>query len=132
MPKCRPNLDDVTNRTPTGLKVSGNGRRALESRNATAKYGSRYHDATPLGVDPGKQAFDRHAALLDDSRLSRSGNGIQRAMAVRKLQRDYGTRYVQRLIEHISRRSLTRIQAKSAAGPAWDKKIRNNPGMSGI
>ncbi len=84
---------------------------------------SSQHDAAPLGADPGKQVFDRHAALLDNSRLSQSANRIQRAMIVRKLQRDHGTRYVQRLIEHISRRRATQVRAKIPAGPARDKKF---------
>ena len=132
MPRCRPNLDDASNRATTGLTVPGSRRRAVKSGKATAKYWSRQYDAATLGVDSGKQAFDRHAALLDDSRLSRSAKLIQRAMIVRKLERDHGTRYVQRLIEHISRRRSTRIQAKSTVSPAWDKKIRNNPEVSGI
>ncbi len=123
MPKCRPVLDIVSQRASAGLKVPGNRRRVVASGKFTAKSWSRQHDAAPLGADPGKQVFDRHAALLDNSRLSQSANRIRRAMIVRKLQRDHGTRYVQRLIEHISRRRATPVRAKIPDGPARDKNF---------
>ena len=66
--------------------------------------------AAPLSIDTGKQDFDRHVALLEESRLSRPVHGIQRAITVRKLQKDHGTPYVQRLIEHISRRRAAQIR----------------------
>ena len=66
--------------------------------------------AAPLGVDAGKPDFDRHADLLEESGLSRSVNKIQRAITVRRLQRDHGTPYVQKLIEHISRRRSAQIR----------------------
>ena len=123
MPKCRPNLDNASDHIPTELKVPGNCRKAVESGEATGSYWSRQYGGGTLGVDSGKQAFDRHAALLDDSRPDRSATRIQRAIIVRKLQRDHGTRYVQRLIEYISRRRATQVRAKITAGPVSDKKF---------
>lgn len=123
MPKCRPSLDNGSNRTPTGLWMPKSRRKPVESGKASAKYWGGQHDAAPLGVDTSREAFYHHAALLRDNRLLRSGNGIQRAMTVRRLQRDYGTRYVQRLIEHISRRGPTRFLAKSTNNPPCDKKV---------
>ena len=114
MPKCKPNLDDAGNRVPAGLKAPRNCRKVVESGGATGRYWSRRYDAPTSGVDPGNRAFDRDAALLNDSGLSGTANGIQRAMIVRKLQRDYGTGYVRRLIEHTSGQALR--EAGGAAG----------------
>ena len=47
---------------------------------------------------------DKHVALVEMSRPTGSANRVKRAIAVRKLQRDYGTRYVQMLLEYNSRR----------------------------
>lgn len=47
-------------------------------------------------------AVERHAALLTDSRLSHPANAIARAQMVQQLQRDYGNRYVQRLVKYVS------------------------------
>ena len=82
-------------------------------------------------VDSGNQTFNRHAALLDESWLSRSHNGIQRAIIVRKLQRDHGTPYVQRLIEHISRGRAAQNPAGITGSGTGDKKAdRNAPSRS--
>ena len=121
MPKCRPNPDDASHRTPTGLQMPGNRPFAAGPGNVTAKYGRLHRDAAPLGGDSAEQDFDRHAALLDDCSMSRSANGIQRAMIVRRLQRYYGIQYVQRLIEHVSRRKPTPIKAKITTSGGRDK-----------
>ena len=55
------------------------------------------------GSDFSQRTFERHAALLGDSRMSQPMYASQRALIVRQLQRDYGNRYVQRLVNHISR-----------------------------
>ena len=68
--------------------------------------------AAPLAVDSRKQSFDRHAGLLEESRMPwyASGiRGIQRAITVRRLQQDHGTQYVRQLIEHVSRRRAALI-----------------------
>ncbi len=68
--------------------------------------------AAPLAVDSRKQGFDRNAGLLEDSRLSRPASGIrgiQRAITVRRLQKNHGTQYVRQLIEHVSRRRAALI-----------------------
>ena len=54
---------------------------------------------------------DGYVDLLEEGGLSRSVNKIQRAITVRRLQRDHGTPYVQKLIEHISRRRAAQIRA---------------------
>ena len=58
-----------------------------------------------LGSDFSQDTFERYAALLGGSRLSQDMYAGQKAMIVQKLQRDYGNRYVQRLLNHISRSS---------------------------
>lgn len=77
--------------------------------------------AAPLGADIGERDFDRHAALLEESRMSSTVKPIQEAITVRQLQRDHGTGYVQRLIEHVSHRRATYIRAKITGGSSWDK-----------
>ena len=121
MPKCRPSLDDVGYRSSAEPNAPVDDRSAVGSGIVTAEYWSRRYDAAISGVDSGKQVFDRHAALLEDSRLSGCANKIQRAMIVRKLQRDYGTGYVQQLIERMSRRRATQVHGTSTASPPWDK-----------
>ena len=63
-------------------------------------------------MDAGTQTLERHVSMLAEGHLSRPVNRVQRAIIVRKLQRDYGTRYVQQLIERISRRRLKNIRAE--------------------
>ncbi len=84
-----------------------------------------------LRVGPGKQTLYWHVALLDENRMSSSANGIHRAMIVRKLQRDHGTEYVQRLIEHISRRRATQVRAGiTSRGTRHDDAARLAPSQS--
>ena len=45
----------------------------------------------------------------------------ERARIVLQLQRDYGNRYVQRLVTHISQKRAEAVQTKLAVGPAGDK-----------
>ena len=45
----------------------------------------------------------------------------EKTSIVLQLQRDYGNRYVQRLVQHISRKRAEAIQNKLAVGPAGDK-----------
>lgn len=61
-----------------------------------------------LGNDIGQSAFQRHAALLGDSRLSQPAYARQRAAFVQHLQHQYGNRYVQRLAEHVARETARR------------------------
>ena len=124
MPTYRPSLDYANNRTPVELRMSGTRRGAVEFGEPIANHWSRQRDGAPPDVDSADQAFGRHAALLDDSRESRPASripsGIRRAIIVRRLQRDHGTRYFQRLIEHVARRVAIKVQQKIAARPSWD------------
>ena len=74
-----------------------------------------------LGSDFSQSTFDRHAALLGDSRLSHPANSIARIRIAQQLQRDYGNQYVQRLVKHISRQRAEAVQAKLTVGSAGDK-----------
>ena len=74
-----------------------------------------------LDNDFSQHTFERHAALLRDSRFSQPMYAGQRATIVRQLQRNYGNRYVQRLVDHISRMAAEAVQAKLTVGPAGDK-----------
>ena len=90
------------------------------SRRATERIIGR-SQAAALGGDHSQSTFERHVALLGDSRLARLDNTLHRAMIFRQLQRDYGNRYVQRLIDHISRKRAEPVQGKLTVGPAGDK-----------
>ena len=74
-----------------------------------------------LGSDFSQATFERHAALLGDSRMSHRMYRQQRAVIVMQLQRDYGNRYVQRLVKHIKQKRAETVQAKLTVGPAGDK-----------
>ena len=74
-----------------------------------------------LGSDFSQLTFERHAALLGDSRMSHRMYASQRTAIVMQLQRDYGNRYVQRLVDHIKRQRAGTVQTKLTVGPAGDK-----------
>ena len=74
-----------------------------------------------LGSDYSQATFDRHSALLGDRRMSQPMYARQKAIIVQQLQRDYGNRYVQRLVDHISRKRAEAVQAKLTVGPAGDQ-----------
>jgi hypothetical protein len=67
-----------------------------------------------------ENTFDRHAAMLDDARMSQPMYAHERASLVQKLQRDYGNKYVTRLVDHISRKRSEAVQTKLQVGPAGD------------
>ena len=71
--------------------------------------------------DFSQATFERHAALLDDSRAAIPMNAHRQAKFVQQLQRDYGNRYVQRLVDHNMRRPIGSAQRKLTVGPAGDK-----------
>ena len=74
-----------------------------------------------LGSDFSERTFERHAELLGDSRMSHRMYAQQRTAFVMQLQRDYGNRYVQRLVNHISQKRAEAVQAKLTVGPAGDE-----------
>lgn len=78
-----------------------------------------------LGSDYSLSTFERHAALLGDPRLANRMYARQRAEIMRQLQRDYGNRYVQRLVKHISRTRAEAAQAQSMVSPAEKEPGQN-------
>lgn len=69
----------------------------------------------------GQSAFERHADVLGDSRLSQPANVPMRNQIVRQIQREYGNRYVHRLFDHIQRNQSEPVQTKLASDPASDR-----------
>jgi len=69
-------------------------------------------------------SLDQHAALLGDTSSGKLSDTLRRAMIVRQLQSNFGNQYVSRLLDHVSRRNSTVIQAKLTVGPAGDKYER--------
>lgn len=62
-----------------------------------------------IGGDYSQGTFENHAALLGSERFLHPSNAIARADMVRRLQSDYGNKYVQRLV---SRVRATRVDGK--------------------
>ena len=83
--------------------------------------GPSSHPDDLLQSDFSQRTFERHAALLADPRLSRRMYASQRSAIVMQLQRDYGNRYVQRLVKHNSLKVADAVQTKLKVGPAGDK-----------
>ena len=81
----------------------------------------QYPGKSSLDSDFSQATFERHAALLGDSRLSSPANAKVGMQIVRQLQRDYGNQYVQRLVSHVQRERAEAIQTKLEVGPAGDK-----------
>ncbi len=77
-----------------------------------------------LGGDFSQATFERHAEVLGDGRMSHSSNVSQRAEIVQQLQRTYGNQYVQRLVDHVSRKRIEGVQTKLTVGPAGDEYER--------
>ena len=90
---------------------------------ATRSHERVNHPRSPLvRNDFGDSAFERHAVLLGDSRMSHPMYAREKAGIVQQLQRDYGNHYVRRLVKHISRRRSEAIQTKLTVGPAGDQR----------
>ena len=82
-----------------------------------------------LGSDFREATFERHASNL--ARLSHPMYSRRKSDLVLQLQRDYGNRYVQRLVDHIgarradqTHRSKYTVQSKLTVGPAGDRYER--------
>jgi hypothetical protein len=62
--------------------------------------------------------FERHAALIGEVRTVGLPDTLHRAMVVRRLQRDYGNSYVQRLLEHLSRQPVSAVRSELTEQPS--------------
>ena len=81
--------------------------------------------SAPVEIDVrNARNLDQHAALLGDTSSRKLSDTLHRAMVVRQLQRNFGNRYVSRLLDHVSQRNSTGIQTKMTVGPSGDKYER--------
>ena len=73
-----------------------------------------------VGGEVSQATFEHHSALLSDPRMSHSMYARQRDEIVRRIGRDHGNRYVQRLVDHIRRKRTRGMRTKLTVGPAGD------------
>lgn len=76
-----------------------------------------------------QEAFERNAATLSDPRLSQPMYAQQRALIVQQLQRDYGNRYVQRLVYHIFQGQATLQTAGNVKPVAQARSAKSSTGI---
>lgn len=69
----------------------------------------------------GEEAFRQHVDLLSNPSMSSPMYAQRKADLVRQIQRDYGNRYVQRLVEHVGQLRTTEIQGKMKVGPVGEQ-----------
>ncbi|MDA0770153.1 MAG: DUF4157 domain-containing protein, partial [Chloroflexi bacterium] len=86
-------------------------------------------DMTPVSdmrniEQAGDSMFEQHAALLGEPGLSQPMYARQKADVVRRIGRDYGNSYVQRLVEHVQSKKNGVVQSKLVVGPVGDKYER--------
>jgi hypothetical protein len=89
------------------------------------------HEESPLKLtllrsDFSQSAFDQHAALLGDPRLSHPANARQRSQILQHLQRDYGNQYVQQLAKHIMRAKASQANGATVGPPSVQIGIKEN------
>ena len=89
---------------------------------ATDKQEPRRPWESALDSDFSQATFERHAALMGG--MSHSMYARQRANLAQQLQRDYGNRYVQRLVDHIQRKRAENLQPKPIAS---ESLVRREP-----
>ena len=77
-----------------------------------------------LDLESSLETFEGHADLVGARCSARPNGAMQRAIIVRRLQRDYGTRYVQMLFEYNSRRKAAGLQTADTVGPPRDNDER--------
>ncbi len=81
-------------------------------------------EAQAAGGDFSQSSFESHAAMLGASEMSHPMNARQQSMMVQRLQRDYGNRYVQRLVDHVRRNMSETVQPKLTVCAAGDRYER--------
>ena len=125
MPEARGHEPGTSNsKRQPGLKYRKASTPVATSEQATGMEALRSPYDAVLRGDFSQRTFERHDALLGDSRMSHPIYARQKAEIVRRLQRDYGNRYVQRLVNHISRQRAEGVQTELTVGPAGDKYER--------
>ncbi|MCI0438268.1 MAG: hypothetical protein L0177_03950 [Chloroflexi bacterium] len=93
-------LSHDARRNKSTLTPSKERRSSSPSRGQTEQRESGGFESVIQG-DFSLETFEKHAAILGNPRLSHPANALRRAQIARRLQRDYGNAYVQRLVEHI-------------------------------
>lgn len=93
------------------------GKERVASQSAAEKSGESRSQSS---ADFDRASFERHAAELGSERMSKPMYALQRSEYVHDLQRTYGNRYVQRLVEHIDRKRKLVLQTKMTVGSADD------------
>ncbi len=121
MPKSEANGNNSRVRVQPERKRRGKPDQTVESGLAAGQEGLSHLPEALSRSDFSQRTFEHHAALLADPRMSRRMYASQRAAIVMQLQRDYGNRYVQRLVKRISEKRAEAVQAKLTVGPAGDK-----------
>lgn len=103
-----------------------------QPRSRTGRGGRPSHAVTPgrltddLAPDFQDATFQRHAAILSDSRMAQPVQRQARAAFVEQLQRDYGNAYVQRLLSHVESSKAATVRrvgpARGGATAAADRQ----------
>ena len=81
--------------------------------------------------DWSRSSFERQSALLGDARMSHPANAGLKSETVRSIQRAYGNKYVQRLVESVTERRNGLVQTKLTVGPAGDKYEQEADSVAG-
>ncbi len=122
MPKSQPR--DRGNARTKGqqdsIRKASAGKKGAEGREPRSEERLNTVEDT-LGGDFNQGTFERHAAILGHSRMSQPTYARQRVRIMRELQRDYGNRYVQRLVDHIQTKRAEAVQAKPTVGSGGDE-----------
>ena len=121
MPKSEASGNNSRVRVQPERKRRGKPDQNVESGHAAGREGLSHLPEALSRSDYSQRTFEHHAALLADPRMSRRMYTSQRTAIVMQLQRDYGNRYVQRLVKHIAQMRAETVQAKLTVGPAGDK-----------
>lgn len=99
--------------TPSGKKLDSKASKNHPSKGYLPQ--PAYSNVDAGGVDFSESTFNKHAAILGDPRLGQRMYSVQRASFVLRLQSDYGNQYVQRLVDHVTRKSEDTSQPDEAS-----------------
>lgn len=107
--------------------------KADANRTSVSEEFSRESNLTSmLGTDYSRSTFERHAALLGHKRLRQPMYAARRMVIARKLQRDYGNGYVQRLVQHLRDTSNDRPSPTPATAGLSETEISESPSAEAL
>ena len=121
MPRIWPRRDRSEIGAPTEVSGLGNVGWSIGSRKVAQPDGRLRPKEEPLELELSLETIERHADLLGARRSHHPTSGMQQAMIVWRLQRDYGTRYVQMLLEYNSRLKAAGVQRAHTVGPTGER-----------